>query len=59
MSTATATDNDLSMGLVIACVLAGVPVAVVAFALTYDILLALLAYIVTACFSYSLTWVIQ
>lgn len=60
MSTATtATDDEASMGILLACVLAGVATAVVAFVMTADFLLAMGAYIVTACFSYALTWVIQ
>lgn len=57
MSTATAEQGDVSTGVLLACVLTGIIVGVVGFALTYDILLAVLAYVVTACFSYSLTWV--
>lgn len=59
MSTATAEQGDMSMGILLACVLAGVAVAIGTFALTWDILLALGAYIATACFSFALTWVIQ
>lgn len=59
MSTATATEEDANIGALIACILAAIAVAVGVFALTYNIVLAVIAYIVMACFSYALTWVIQ
>lgn len=59
MSTATTADSEASMGILLACVLAGVAAGIGGFVMTQDILLAMGAYVVTACFSYALTWVIQ
>lgn len=59
MSTATAEQGDVPTAVLLACVLSGVAVGVAGFALTQSLAVAIVGYIVTACFSYALTWVMQ
>lgn len=59
MSTATATeDEEVPTLRLLACVIAGVVVAVGTFALTWSLLLSILLYVLVACASYALTWVL-
>lgn len=59
MSTATGEHTDVPTGILLACVISAVIGAVGVFITTTDIALSIVAYIVIACFSYALSWVIQ